>query len=99
MDLVGLILWGISIDRGYHWIVGQIAFFLCKWKSFMVPRVRMLMRFSSRGGDPDGQHGDGQLRGGLLPIAVDERHHVLCSDYQPQCFHQPGKCGAGVRPR
>ncbi len=29
---VGLILWGISIDRGYHWMVGQIAFFLCKWK-------------------------------------------------------------------
>ncbi|KAK8174275.1 major facilitator superfamily transporter [Phyllosticta citrichinensis] len=25
---VGLILWGISIDKGYHWIVGQIAFFL-----------------------------------------------------------------------
>lgn len=23
----GLILWGISIDRGHHWIVGQIAFF------------------------------------------------------------------------
>ncbi len=57
------------------------------------------MRFSSRGGDPDGQHGDGQLRGGLLPIAVDERHHVLCSDNQPQCFHQSGKCGGGVRPR
>ncbi|KAL1863423.1 hypothetical protein Plec18167_000517 [Paecilomyces lecythidis] len=25
---IGLILWGISIDKGYHWIVGQIAFFL-----------------------------------------------------------------------
>ena len=28
--LVGLIIWGISIDKHYHWIVGQIAFFLCK---------------------------------------------------------------------
>ncbi|KAJ5160155.1 uncharacterized protein N7482_007159, partial [Penicillium canariense] len=25
---VGLILWGISIDRSYHWMVGQVAFFL-----------------------------------------------------------------------
>lgn len=28
---IGLIIWGISIDKGYHWIVGQIAFFLCKF--------------------------------------------------------------------
>ncbi|GME31934.1 putative mfs transporter protein [Neofusicoccum parvum] len=25
---IGLIVWGISIDKGYHWIVGQVAFFL-----------------------------------------------------------------------
>lgn len=25
---IGLTLWGISIDKGYHWIVGQVAFFL-----------------------------------------------------------------------
>ncbi|KAJ6022261.1 Major facilitator superfamily domain general substrate transporter [Penicillium herquei] len=25
---VGLIVWGVSIDQNYHWIVGQIAFFL-----------------------------------------------------------------------
>ncbi|KAB8077740.1 major facilitator superfamily domain-containing protein [Aspergillus leporis] len=25
---VGLILWGISIDKNYHWMVGQVAFFL-----------------------------------------------------------------------
>lgn len=29
---VGLIVWGISINKGYHWIVGQIAFFLCKFQ-------------------------------------------------------------------
>ncbi|KAH6687165.1 major facilitator superfamily domain-containing protein [Plectosphaerella plurivora] len=23
---IGLIIWGVSIDRGYHWIVGQVAF-------------------------------------------------------------------------
>jgi MFS family permease len=25
---IGLIVWGISVDKAYHWIVGQIAFFL-----------------------------------------------------------------------
>lgn len=27
---VGSILWGISVDKNYHWMVGQVAFFLCK---------------------------------------------------------------------
>lgn len=27
---IGLIIWGISIDMGYHWIVAEVAFFLCK---------------------------------------------------------------------
>lgn len=25
---IGLIIWGISIDKAYHWMVGQVAFFL-----------------------------------------------------------------------
>lgn len=28
LSAIGLILWGISIDRAYHWIVDQVAFFL-----------------------------------------------------------------------
>lgn len=28
LTAIGLIVWGISVDRGYHWIVGQVAFFL-----------------------------------------------------------------------
>ncbi|KAI5804177.1 major facilitator superfamily domain-containing protein [Peziza echinospora] len=28
LSAVGLVLWGVSVDRGYHWIVGQVAFFL-----------------------------------------------------------------------
>ncbi|KAL8709233.1 MAG: hypothetical protein Q9220_005976 [cf. Caloplaca sp. 1 TL-2023] len=28
LSAIGLIIWGISIDKAYHWIVGQIAFFL-----------------------------------------------------------------------
>lgn len=28
LSALGLIIWGISVDKGYHWIVGQVAFFL-----------------------------------------------------------------------
>ena len=29
--IVGLILWGVSIDKNYHWMVGQAAFFFCNY--------------------------------------------------------------------
>lgn len=29
LTAVGLIVWGVSVDRGYHWIVGQVAFAIC----------------------------------------------------------------------
>ncbi|EXJ94156.1 hypothetical protein A1O1_02549 [Capronia coronata CBS 617.96] len=28
LSAIGLIVWGISIDKGYHWMVGQVALFL-----------------------------------------------------------------------
>ena len=28
LSSIGLIVWGISVDKGYHWIVGQVAFFI-----------------------------------------------------------------------
>ncbi|KAK7943948.1 major facilitator superfamily transporter [Apiospora aurea] len=28
LTAVGLIVWGVSVDRGYHWMVGQVAFAL-----------------------------------------------------------------------
>ncbi|KAL8881424.1 MAG: hypothetical protein Q9198_001376 [Flavoplaca austrocitrina] len=28
LSAVGLVIWGISIDQEYHWMVGQVAFFL-----------------------------------------------------------------------
>jgi hypothetical protein len=33
LTAVGLIVWGISVDQGYHWMVGQVAFALCKSSS------------------------------------------------------------------
>lgn len=28
LSAIGLIVWGVSVDQEYHWIVGQVAFFL-----------------------------------------------------------------------
>ena len=28
LSAIGLILWGVSIDKAYHWMVGQVAFFV-----------------------------------------------------------------------
>lgn len=33
LTAVGLVVWGVSVDRGYHWMVGQVAFALCKSSS------------------------------------------------------------------
>ena len=30
LTAVGLVVWGLSVDRGYHWMVGQVAFAFCK---------------------------------------------------------------------
>ena len=27
---IGLVLWGLSVDGNWHWMTGQVAFFLCK---------------------------------------------------------------------
>ena len=35
--IVGLVIWGVSIDKSYHWMVGQVAFFLCEfWPSVYI---------------------------------------------------------------
>lgn len=33
LSAFGLLIWGLSIDRDWHWITGQIAFFLCQYHS------------------------------------------------------------------
>lgn len=30
LSAVGLIVWGVSVDRSWHWMTGQVAFVLCK---------------------------------------------------------------------
>lgn len=34
LTAVGLVIWGVSVDRAYHWMVGQVAFALCKSDGF-----------------------------------------------------------------
>lgn len=55
---VGLIIWGVSVDKGYHWIVGQIAFFLCKTPTCSQVRVSMTNMRRSRRWYSNGQHHD-----------------------------------------
>jgi hypothetical protein len=31
LSSVGLVVWGLSVEREWHWITGQIAFFLCEY--------------------------------------------------------------------
>ena len=31
LTAIGLIVWGISIDKGYHFMVGQVAFAFCEF--------------------------------------------------------------------
>jgi MFS family permease len=33
ISAIGLLVWGLSVDKGWHWITGQIAFALCKLNS------------------------------------------------------------------
>lgn len=41
---VGLIVWGFSIDREWHWMTGQVAFFLCKYSCCRwLPRLRLIL--------------------------------------------------------
>jgi hypothetical protein len=27
---VGLVVWGVSLDKGWHWVVGQVGLFFCE---------------------------------------------------------------------
>jgi hypothetical protein len=37
---VGLVLWGVSVDKNWHWMVGQVAFFLCRFHPCMCMKER-----------------------------------------------------------
>jgi hypothetical protein len=57
---VGLVLWGVSVDKDWHWMVGQIAFFLCKSSPRVIWEVekRWLICFGLRyAGTPNWEYG------------------------------------------
>lgn len=46
LTAVGLVVWGVSIDRGYHWMVGQVAFALCKSVNCLPARDEAVQRLT-----------------------------------------------------
>jgi hypothetical protein len=34
ISALGVLLWGLSVDYHWHWMVGQAAFFLCKFFNY-----------------------------------------------------------------
>lgn len=90
---VGLIIWGISIDKAYHWIVGQIAFFICKFSQFLPPKVQPYPNSGilSRRRHPNRQHGHYQLHRRLLPLTIHERYNILLRFSQFERLRRPRK--------
>jgi hypothetical protein len=39
---VSLTIWGLSIDREWHWMTRQVTFFLCKLELFLVLHLKRL---------------------------------------------------------
>lgn len=54
ISALGLLLWGLSVDREWHWMVGQIAFFLCECCHSQSLRQWLISR--RRFWPPDWQH-------------------------------------------
>ena len=67
---IGLIVWGRSIDAGWHWMVGQIAWFLCISIRFERPDGSCLR-------SPNGKYSRFELRRRQLPYARNGRYHIL----------------------
>ena len=85
--MIGLIVWGKSIDAGWHWITGQIAWFLCNLHYLSEVYERSCLW------DTDGKYCGVKLCRGQLPYARDGSHHILFRDTELLCirgtiFHQ-----------
>ena len=89
LSATGLIIWGISIDKAYHWMVGQVAFFLCKpvfptFSLYFLSHLSSNQYRYSRRRNPNRQHHSRRLRRGLLSIAIDEHDHFLLGAAESQ---------------
>jgi MFS family permease len=85
--IVGLIIWGVSIDKNYHWIVGQIAFFLCMYFQTH-PSSPFPNPPCSRRRCPNRQHSRCDLHRQQLSPAKHIHYCLLFCAPQPQCFHR-----------
>ena len=87
--IVGLIIWGCSIDKNYHWMVGQVAFFLCKLLNEAPQEITAdprSCRWSS-----DWQYCHIELHRGLLSSPVHERDNILLRFVELERLYQPSE--------
>lgn len=80
LSSIGLVVWGLSVDRHWHWIVGQIAFFLCE--SFPYLWAILLIWASRCARTADGEYGTVELYRGQLSELCQRGHHVLLGHHQ-----------------
>lgn len=91
--IVGLILWGVSVDKNYHWMVGQAAFFLCNYPILLsapFPELYITNSHISRSRNPNWKYCGSQLRSRLLSTPIHKRDHLLRCLSQSQRIYQPG---------
>ena len=91
---MGLVVWGISIDKNYHWMVGQVAFFFCKPISTLInSRFQSRLTYGclhSRRRNPNRKYSYKQLHSRQLPSSIHQRGHILRRIPQSECLYQPG---------
>lgn len=73
-------MWGKSIDAGWHWITGQIAWFLCNLNYLSdVNEYSCLW-------DTDGKYRGVKLCRGQLLYTRDGSHYILFRDTKLLCL-------------
>ena len=75
LSSIGLIIWGISIDKAYHWMVGQVAFFLFAAGIQMGKSLILVSKTKTYFGR---QYRGLRIYCRLLSVAEHVYHNLLC---------------------
>jgi len=93
LSSVGLLVWGLSVDREWHWITGQIAFFLCEFDDVMDCGRYILMKRYRWCGFADREHSTEQLHRRQLLRTCYGYHNILYSHYQRKSYPPVSESG------
>jgi hypothetical protein len=85
---LGLLIWGLSIDRQWHWITGQIGFFLCESPT-PVNICGIVNDLSSWCWTPNWQHSTISLHRRQLLRALHGHNHLLLRNSQREPLSCP----------